>query len=81
MKEQVVADFSGLPLHGMATASPTWWGTLAFMLIEGTGFALAIAVYLYLMSLAPTWPIDAPRPKIALRLCRLGIMGKLCVCK
>ena len=31
---------------------PTWWGTLAFMLIEGTGFALAIAVYLYLMSLA-----------------------------
>jgi len=62
MKEQVVADFSGLPLHGMATASPTWWGTLAFMLIEGTGFALAIAVYLYLMSLAPTWPIDAPRP-------------------
>src|SRR5882757_11359754 len=64
MKEQVVADFSGLPLHGMATASPTWWGTLAFMLIEGTGFALAIAVYLYLMSLAATWPINAPRPDL-----------------
>src|SRR3979490_803722 len=64
MKEQGVADFSGLPLHGMATASPTWWGTLAFMLIEGTGFALAIAVYLYLMSLAATRPIDAPRPDL-----------------
>ena len=48
----------------MGTASPTWWGTLAFMLIEGTGFALAIAVYLYLMSLAPTWPIDAPPPDL-----------------
>ena len=34
----------------------------AFMLIEGTGFALALAVYLYLMSLAATWPIDAPKP-------------------
>jgi heme/copper-type cytochrome/quinol oxidase subunit 3 len=64
MRERVVADFSGLPPHGMHTASPTWWGTLAFMLIEGTGFALAIAVYLYLMSLATTWPINSPRPNL-----------------
>jgi cytochrome c oxidase subunit III len=64
MKERVVADFSSLPLHGMGTASATWWGTLAFMLIEATGFALAIAVYFYLMSIAPTWPIDAPPPDL-----------------
>lgn len=64
MKEQVAEDFSELPLHGMGTASPTWWGTAAFMLIEGTGFALALAVYLYLMSLAATWPIDAPKPEL-----------------
>ena len=42
----------------MGSASVTWWGTLAFMLIEATGFALAIAVYLYLMSLAAKWPIE-----------------------
>jgi cytochrome c oxidase subunit III len=65
MKERVIADVSRLPLHGMGSASVTWWGTLAFMLIEGTGFALAIAVYLYLMSIATTWPIDAPRPDLA----------------
>jgi cytochrome c oxidase subunit 3 len=64
MKEQVVADFSKLPSHQNGSASPTWWGTLAFMLIEGTGFALTIAVYLYLMSLAPTWPIGAPAPDL-----------------
>jgi cytochrome c oxidase subunit 3 len=64
MRESVVADLSRLPLHGMGTASMTWWGTLAFMLIEGTGFALAIAVYLYLMSVAATWPIDAPPPDL-----------------
>jgi cytochrome c oxidase subunit III len=64
MKEQVIEDLSRLPLHGMGTASPTWWGTAAFMLIEGTGFALALAVYLYLMSLAATWPIDARRPDL-----------------
>ena len=64
MREQVTKDLSALPLHGMGTASLTWWGTAAFMLIEGTGFALALAVYLYLMSLAATWPIDAPKPDL-----------------
>jgi cytochrome c oxidase subunit 3 len=64
VKELVTKDLSALPLHGMGSASPTWWGTAAFMLIEGTGFALALAVYLYLMSLAATWPIDAKRPDL-----------------
>ena len=64
MKERVVADLARLPLHGMGSASVTWWGTLGFMLIEGTGFALAIAVYLYLLSVAAIWPLNAPRPDL-----------------
>lgn len=64
MKQRIVADVSRLSLHGTGTASTTWWGTLGFMLIEATGFALAIAVYLYLMSIAAIWPIDAPAPDL-----------------
>jgi cytochrome c oxidase subunit III len=64
MKERMTADLSRLPAHGMHSASPTWWGTLAFMLLEGTGFALTIAIYLYLWSLASTWPIAAPPPDL-----------------
>jgi heme/copper-type cytochrome/quinol oxidase subunit 3 len=64
MKSRVDIDVSDLPEHGMGIASPTWWGTSAFMLIEGTGFALAIATYFYLMSGAPAWPIDAPKPDL-----------------
>src|SRR5947209_1914890 len=64
MKERVVADMSRLPLHGMQSASPTWWGTLGFMLLEGTGFALVLGMYLYLMSVAPTWPLGAPPPDL-----------------
>jgi heme/copper-type cytochrome/quinol oxidase subunit 3 len=64
MKERIVADLTRLPAHGMQSASPTWWGTLAFMLLEGTGFALAIAIYLFLWSLAPTWPIAATAPDL-----------------
>jgi heme/copper-type cytochrome/quinol oxidase subunit 3 len=63
-KTRVVADLSELPLHGMGLASPTWWGTMAFMLIEGTGFALVIGVYLYLASLASVWPLSAPLPSL-----------------
>ena len=64
MKQSVVLDLTKLPPHGLGTASLTWWGTLAFMLIEGTGFALSIVVYLYLMSLAPHWPLNAPPPDL-----------------
>jgi cytochrome c oxidase subunit III len=64
MKQRTVLDLSRLPLHGLGAASVTWWGTLGFMLIEGTGFALVIAVYLYLMSLAPSWPLNAQPPAL-----------------
>ena len=64
MKAKVVIDVSKLPLHGMGTASLTWWGTLAFILIEGTGFALAIATYFYLQSVAPVWPLGSKPPDV-----------------
>jgi cytochrome c oxidase subunit 3 len=64
MRQRVVLDVTDLTGHGMGTASPSWWGTLAFMLIEGTGFGLAIIIYLYLMSLASKWPVEAPAPDL-----------------
>ena len=64
MNERVATDLSSLPLHGKGSASPTWWGTLVFMLLEGSGFALLIVVYLYLRSLAPNWPFGAPPPDV-----------------
>ena len=33
MKERAAFDASELPLHGSHSASVTWWGTSAFMLI------------------------------------------------
>ncbi len=64
MKQRVALDLSRLPTHGLQSASLTWWGTLAFMLIEGTGFALTIGIYFYLRSLAPLWPLKAPPPDL-----------------
>src|SRR3569833_943954 len=64
MKQRVVLNLAELSLHGMGSASPTWWGTLAYMLLEGSAFAVAIGMYLYLQSLAPAWPIAAPPPAL-----------------
>ena len=50
------ADVRKLQSHGFGTRSLTWWGVVAFFLIEGTGFAMAIAAYFYLMSQEKTWP-------------------------
>src|SRR3954466_5346776 len=62
MKHRAVADLSGLPTYGHGPRSPTWWGTLGFMALEGTGFALAAGAYLYLALTWPAWRLGAPVP-------------------
>lgn len=64
MKERVVADVSGLKTYGFGPASPIWWGTLAYVALEGMGFAVGAGSYLLLAFLAPEWPIDAPMPDL-----------------
>jgi cytochrome c oxidase subunit 3 len=64
VKENPVSDVSALPTHAFGQRSLTWWGTLSFMSLEGTGFGLAIATYLYLMALAPKWPLNSPPPDL-----------------
>ncbi|RWP92861.1 MAG: cytochrome C oxidase subunit III [Mesorhizobium sp.] len=62
MKHRIAADLSGLPTFGHGPHSPTWWGTLGFMALEGTGFALAAGAYLYLALSWPAWRVSAPQP-------------------
>jgi cytochrome c oxidase subunit III len=49
-------DLTKLPQYAFGRRSLTWWGIIAFFLIEGTGFALAIAAYFYLMNQDQAWP-------------------------
>jgi cytochrome c oxidase subunit III len=41
-------DVSGLPTDVYGHRSTIWWGTVAFMLIEGTTLAICAVAYLYL---------------------------------
>ncbi|GAO38849.1 putative cytochrome c oxidase subunit III [Sphingomonas changbaiensis NBRC 104936] len=49
-------DLAELPTHAFGNRSLTWWGVILFMLMEGSGFALAGAAYFILKSHQGTWP-------------------------
>ena len=55
-------DLSGLKTYAFGLRMPMWWGTLGFITLEGTAFALAIGTYFYLMSVNQPWPISAKPP-------------------
>ncbi|HWH18469.1 MAG TPA: cytochrome c oxidase subunit 3 [Allosphingosinicella sp.] len=49
-------DLATLPTTAFSHRSLTWWGVLAFFLIEGSAFALAFASYFFLMNHEQGWP-------------------------
>lgn len=58
----VAGDLSGLPDHAAGSRNLVWWGNLGFMAIEGTAFALAAGIYLYLQSQSAVWPPPGSPP-------------------
>ncbi|NNM76276.1 cytochrome C oxidase subunit III [Sphingomonas sp. ID1715] len=55
-------DLSELPTHAFGHRSLTWWGVIAFMMIEGAGFAMAIAAYFFLFANQGNWPPEPFSP-------------------
>lgn len=64
MKQTIVRHVDELPTYGFGAQSGPWWGAMAFMTLEGMGFAIAIATYLYLYAVNPRWPISSPPPEL-----------------
>lgn len=53
---RVELDVARLPTTTFGHRNHLWWGTLGFMLIEGTTFVICVASYFYLRLNFPTWP-------------------------
>ena len=64
MKQTIVRRINELPTYGFGSKSGPWWGAMAFMALEGMGFAIAIAAYLYLYAVNPKWPLNSPPPDL-----------------
>ena len=57
-------DLSGLPNYSFGPTALGWWGVIGFMLIEGTGFVLAIGAYYYLLPIETHWPPASHAPPL-----------------
>jgi cytochrome c oxidase subunit III len=57
-------DLSKLPSHGFGHRSLTWWGIIAFFMIEGSFFLLAVASYFYLWNQEQAWPPSVNPPDL-----------------
>ena len=55
-------DVSELPREGFGVASPAWWGTIGFMVIEGSSLVLCAFAYAYLSRRSPMWPPSGIAP-------------------
>jgi cytochrome c oxidase subunit III len=52
-------DVADLPTHKFGPSSLTWWGIMAYMVVEGSAFAMAFAAYFFLMGHEQGWPPEA----------------------
>jgi cytochrome c oxidase subunit I+III len=57
-------DVRALPSFGFSHRSLMWWATAGLMVIEGTVFAMAVAIYFYLRGVNAAWPLNAPPPAL-----------------
>ncbi len=55
-------DVSGLPDHAFGHQGLIWWGSVSFMVIEGSMFLMVLVAYYFLRTRVPEWPPSAPLP-------------------
>ena len=51
-----------LPDYAFGHQGLIWWGTVSFIVIEGSMFVMVLIVYFFLRTRVPEWPPSAPNP-------------------
>jgi cytochrome c oxidase subunit 3 len=72
---RAVADVSGLPRTVFGHRSLMWWGTVGFIVIEGTTLFICAMSYFYLRRNFSTWPPEHVfRPALLIPTIQAGLM-------
>jgi heme/copper-type cytochrome/quinol oxidase subunit 3 len=64
MTRRRTVDVAHLDRAAFGNAGLIWWGTVGFMVIEGSMFVMAIIVYFYLRLRVEAWPPSLPDPSL-----------------
>ena len=59
-----VIDVAALPDHAFGHQGLIWWGTVGFMVIEGSMFVMVMIAYYYLRLRVDVWPPSLPDPDL-----------------
>lgn len=62
MSRRRVLDVSALPSSAFGHQGLIWWGTVGFMVIEGSMFVIVLIAYFYLRLKVESWPPSLPDP-------------------
>jgi heme/copper-type cytochrome/quinol oxidase subunit 3 len=57
-------NVAALPDHAFGHHGLIWWGTVSFMVIEGTMFITVLITYYYLKLRVSSWPPSVPDPDV-----------------
>ena len=70
-----VLDVAALPDHAFGHQGLIWWGTIGFMVIEGSMFVMVLIAYFYLRLRVDLWPPSLPDPDWQLATINLAIVA------
>ena len=59
-------DVAALPNYAFGHKGMIWWGTLGFMVIEGSMFVMVTVAYFFLRTRVTEWPPSLPNPDLTL---------------
>ncbi len=59
-------DVAALPDYAFGHQGLIWWGSVSFMVIEGSMFVLVLITYFFLRTRVPEWPPSLPNPDMTL---------------
>jgi heme/copper-type cytochrome/quinol oxidase subunit 3 len=73
---RIVADVADLPTTTFGHRSPMWWGTLGFIVIEGSTLFICVVSYFYIRKNFPTWPPERVlRPALTAAAVQASLMA------
>jgi cytochrome c oxidase subunit 3 len=79
MSARTVVDVSPLPKFAFGHKGLVWWGTVGFMVIEGSMFVMALIVYFYLRLKVEEWPPNVANPGISFATMNLVLILLSCI--
>src|SRR5688572_14450243 len=72
-------DVSAVPEYAFGHKGLIWWGTVGYMVIEGSILVIGLITYYYLRLRVDQWPPSLPDPGIGPGTANLLVMFASCI--